>query len=138
MKDSTSLAIRSDVPFGNAEIEGYFLPEKLWTKTNKFGVSKTQAVILVYPELDRKYGASKYTEIVKSKKAQFVAPQGFTLYQKVLVEGARERIDLMPVSELPLFLQVCRLLRKGSTPNKATEKQYQVSLVSKSVTVSPM
>ncbi len=51
--NSNTLAIRKPVPMGHLEIEGYLLPEYLWTPTNKFGISKTQAVLLVYPDYER-------------------------------------------------------------------------------------
>jgi len=113
---------------GNIETEGYLLPEHLWTEVNKFGVSKTQAVILAYPSFDRNYGSAKYLQIVRSKTCQKLVPDGFTVYPKVTVVEDREKVDLIPLSEIPLFLQVCRIMQKGKFKPNATEKQYQKSL----------
>lgn len=113
MKDSTSLAIRSDVPMGSMSIEGYLLPEKFWTETNKFGVSKTQAVVLAYPDYERNRAADKYTEIARSKTAKRVVPQGFQVHGKVKTDSGKSdaaKVDLLPVDQLISFLKVCKKL----------------------------
>jgi hypothetical protein len=113
MDNSNTKATRGDVPFGKLIIEGYLLPEDLWTSVNRFGVSKTQAVILAYPDQERSYGASKYTEIVKSKTALSIAPQGFQVHGKIKTDsgkGDAAKVDLLPLDQLPLFLKVCSKL----------------------------
>lgn len=112
-----TFATRSIVHVGVIETVGYLLPESLWTETNKFGVSKTQAVILAYPGFDRNNAAAKYNQLVRSKKAQIVAPYGLPVHANVPTDsGAADaaRVDLLPADYLVVFLKIAKKL--GSKP----------------------
>jgi hypothetical protein len=112
MNNSTK-ASRATVMLGNIETEGYLLPEHLWTELNKFGVSKTQAVILAYPSFDRDNASSKYLQIVRSKVSQSISPKGFQVHAKIKTDagkGDAVKVDLLPVDQLILFLKVCKKL----------------------------
>lgn len=110
MSNSNTKAIRADVPLGNVLIEGYLLPENLWIPTNKFGVSKTQAILLAYPGYERSQAAKRYIRVVGSNESQTFAPKGFLVHPKVSVEGVNEKADLLSLEQLPLFLKVCSRL----------------------------
>ncbi len=114
MDNSNTKAIRAEVPLGNILIEGYLLPENLWTPTNKFGVSKTQAVLLAYPEYERSQAAKRYIRAASSEEAKTLAPQGLLVHPKVSIEGANEKADLLSVGKLPLFLKICSRLGSGT------------------------
>lgn len=112
-ENNISTAIRAEVPFGERVIEGYLLPSELWTNTNKFGVSKTQAALLAYPNHDRSQASVKYLQAVKSKVAQKFAPQGIQVHSKIKTEGKKgdaSRVDLLPLDSLVIFLKVCKKL----------------------------
>ena len=102
MNNSNTKAIRANVPLGNILIEGYLLPERLWSPTNKFGVSKTQAILLAYPQYERSQAAKRYIRVTESNESQTLAPQGFLVHPKVSIEGANEKADLLIVDQLPL------------------------------------
>jgi len=110
MDNHITLAEKTLVDFGTSKIEGYLLPSSLWTKSNKFGVSKTQAVILAYPDYDRSQAAKRYIQVAASKQAQSIAPQGFAVHPKLKVRGVNEKADLLPVDQLVPFLKVCKKL----------------------------
>lgn len=118
--DLNVMALRTMVPFGMFEIEGYLLPKYLWTSTNKFGVSQTQAVLLVHPGYDRNRGAAKYNETVSTKVAQELAPTGIQVHREVKVESAKgdaSKVNLVPVDQLVLFLKICKHLGSNEAEN---------------------
>lgn len=115
--NSNTTAISKMVPFGSTEIEGYLLPESLWTKTNKYGLSKTQAILLAYPQHDRSQASVKYIQVTSSKAAQNVAPQGLIVHSKIVVKGRSERVDLLSADQLVTFLKVAKKLGSQSADN---------------------
>ena len=117
-----TFAIRGTVPFGEVETEGYLLPQSLWTKSNKYGLSKTQAVLLAYPKLDRNQAAKQYARITRihtvlppsqkeEKQARNALAAKLNLHPQVRVEAdGRDAyvVDLIPADQLVTFLKLAK------------------------------
>jgi hypothetical protein len=124
MTNTNTKATRAEIPFGSTSIEGYLLPENLWTPTNKFGVSKTQAVLLAYPNYDRNQCTKRYKRIIESQEA--LSPSSFRhvnsskpyaecieLHPGVRVETEGKdarKVDLLSVESIVPFLKICKRL----------------------------
>lgn len=113
--DSNTFAKKAIVKLGLTRTEGYLLPKDLWTKKNKFGISKTQAVMLAYPEYARSRANAKWNELARTKTAQAIVPQGFQVHREIKTDGGKgeaAHVDLLPVDELIAFLKIAK--RHGS------------------------
>jgi len=111
--DSSTFATVAPVVLGNITIEGYLLPVHLQSPTNKFGVSKTQAIILAYPDYDRKQAAKKYIRLMATRTAERLAPQGIELHPLVPVSQSTRgnpNVDLLPADKIVLFLKIAKKL----------------------------
>ncbi len=95
---------------GSIFVEGYILPDNLQTQTNKYGISKTGAVIMCYPNYSRNHAATRYTEIINTKVGKTFAPNSIPIHGGVSVEGENQLVNLIPVDQIKLFLRICRKL----------------------------
>lgn len=109
--NSNTFARRATVTLpGNIEVEGYILPENLQTPTNKYGVSKTGAVLMCFPDYSRNQAAKRYRRLIQSKTGLRFAPQGLFVHPQVAIEGENQLVDLIPVDQIKIFLKICRKL----------------------------
>jgi hypothetical protein len=116
----TNKAIRSIVPCGSNCIEGFVLPTQLWG-ISKFAVSKTQAVLLAYPDYDASQAAKRYIEIVSSKTAKTIIQPGLLVHRKVSIYSENQKVDLLSLADLPTWLKVCMKLGSESATEKLIE-----------------
>lgn len=109
--NSNTFARRATVTLpGGILVDGYILPKHLQTQTNKYGVSKTGAVLMCYPGYSRKQASSRYLRALETKVGKTIAPQGIFVHSGVSVEGENQLADLIPVDQLKTFLRICRKL----------------------------
>lgn len=110
-------ALRAAVQLGLLEIEGYLLPERLWTPANKFGVSQTQAALMAYPNYKRNRAATKYSQCLETKVGKSLAPNGLQLHRDIKTNSGKAdaaKVNLLPLDQLLVFLKICKKL--GSQP----------------------
>jgi hypothetical protein len=125
-------AQRTTVQIGQIQTDGYLLPEHLRSEQVQYALSKTQLILLAYPDHPRRYAAGKFNDIVALPGTKAMVPQGFTVYKRVRTNRVRNDavfVDLIPCNEVPLFLQVCRVSSKaGKAKCVPTERRYRDKL----------
>lgn len=135
--NNDTLATRTIVKICHIETPGYLLPTALWTPTSKFGVSKTQAALLAYPDFSRNQAATKCTEVLRTRVARILAPDGINILKRVKTSGGQGDgafVDLMREEDVILFLKIAKRLGSIEADNILdgfTEKLARASAISK-------